>query len=456
MSSDATKKLFEGAATQWLCDGYSADIRFFATKENAKFYIRGAKISLNPLPAEMDMTLWLENSDFIIGQVQIKKSDKKNLIEIVEEALNGKISISSTELHLPCDGSLHYYSETNQRDRWFYDSHIQISGSRTRALSQIDLINIDTFLRSSSPPFDGLPDAAYWLGLDVAESDHQSPSIEVRINPPVDIIINQSFLSNNIFNLHLLAHDSFDLDAIQLAIRAVPGNGLRSRVQAAEKIKWQNTEKGFKQGDAIITLDNADNALAILMIEGSTIRRHWFLDAEKARNSRLIAVQNFDKDLKMVKNAVLETPDPNKFENGVAALLFLLGFTPSVQLETDSPDIIVSTPSGRLAVIECTTRVADFSTKLGKLVDRRGSLTKSLRSSGHHGDIASLLVCRQPRDQIATGNQETRLHNVVLITRDELITAFEQLRFHPDPDQLLRDAESKIASKTNDLFQSDP
>lgn len=455
MSTEAIKQLFKDSTTQWLCDGYSADIRFFATRENEEWHIRGAKISLNPLPATTDMTLWQENANFVLGQIQINRAYKKDLVEVVDNALNGKILVSNTELRLPHDSSFHFYSETNQRDRWFYDSHIQISGSTTRSLSQIDLINIDTFLRSSYPPFDGLPDAGYWLGLEFVESDHQASSIEVRINPPVDIIIDRSFLSDNTFNICLLAHGSFDVEAIQLAIRAVPGNGLKSRVQAADQIDWQKTEEGIQQGKVRITLENADNALAILMIEGSTIRRHWFPDAERARNSRLIAVQNFDKDLKMVRNAVLETTDSNKFENGVATLLFLLGFTPAVQLETDSPDIIVSTPSGRLAIIECTTRVADFSTKLGKLVDRRGSLEKSLRSSGHQGNIAALLVCRQHKDQIAAGTQETRSHNVMLITKDELITAFEQLRFHPDPDELLRNAESEIANKTSDLFEPD-
>jgi hypothetical protein len=308
-------------------------------------------------------------------------------------------------------------------------------------------------LRSSSPPFDGLSDAAQWLGLKITESDIQVPSIEVRINPPIDIMIDRTFLSNNILNLCLMAHSSFDVETIYLAIRAVPGNGLDSRLQVSKEINWENTSDGFQLGTISVTLDNADNALAMLMIEKSIIRRHWFLDAKKARNSRLVAIQNFDKDLKMIKQAVLETPDSNKFENGVAALLFLLGFTPAVQLETDSPDIIVSTPAGRLVIIECTTRVADFSTKLGKLVDRRGSLVKSLQSSGHQGNIAALLVCRQPRDQIAASSEETRSNNVILVTKNELSKAFEQLRFYPDPDKLLSDAESEIASKTQDLFE---
>lgn len=453
MSNEITKKQFEESANQWICDGYSADLRFFATNESGKWHIRGAMISLNPLPAINDLAIHIENSDFILGQIQINQAQKKDLIAIIEDALSGIIRKSNIKIDLPHDSSFYFYSETTQRDRWFYDSHIQISGSSTRNLSQIDLINIDNFLRSSSPPFDGLSDAAQWLGLKITESDIQVPSIEVRINPPIDIMIDRTFLSNNILNLCLMAHSSFDVETIYLAIRAVPGNGLDSRLQVSKEINWENTSDGFQLGTISVTLDNADNALAMLMIEKSIIRRHWFLDAKKARNSRLVAIQNFDKDLKMIKQAVLETPDSNKFENGVAALLFLLGFTPAVQLETDSPDIIVSTPAGRLVIIECTTRVADFSTKLGKLVDRRGSLVKSLQSSGHQGNIAALLVCRQPRDQIAASSEETRSNNVILVTKNELSKAFEQLRFYPDPDKLLSDAESEIASKTQDLFE---
>lgn len=141
----------------------------------------------------------------------------------------------------------------------------------------------------------------------------------------------------------------------------------------------------------------------------------------------------------MVKRAVLETEDQNRFELGIAALLFLLGFSPAVQLETDSPDLIVATTGGRVILIECTLRVADFSMKLGKLVDRRRALSKTYESASHYAEVHAVLVCALPKDQIAVRHQELKDHQVYLITKDELSSAFNRLTFAPNPDALLEE-----------------
>lgn len=187
------------------------------------------------------------------------------------------------------------------------------------------------------------------------------------------------------------------------------------------------------------------------MIGSSTVRRQWFLDPTKARNNRLLAIQHFDSDLRMVWRAVMESPDPAKFEKGVAALLFLLGFSPCVQIETDSPDLIVTTPGGRLAIVECTTRVSDFASKVGKLVDRRGALTKSLQASGHPAQVAAALVCRLPRDQIAAQADELRTHNMILVAGEDLAAGFEQVRFSNDPDRMLDQAQARLAADVSGL-----
>lgn len=452
MSVDKVKNQFIEAMEEWVCDGYSCDIRFFATNEEGKWHIRSAAILLNPLPADQDNNLLIQNSKFVLGQVQKNNCKNLELINIIEGALLGELLANEIKLELPEKSSLYFFSETNQRNRWFYDLHLQVSGGTTSNLFEVELINIDNYLRSSQPPFDGLLDAASWLGLNIAETSQSVPAITIRINPPIELAIDRSNLLNNVLNLTLLAHKSFDTKTASLAVRALPGSGLESRIQCANYIEWKDEFIDRKEGTAQIELSEADNALAMLMISRNTVRRQFFIDAEKARNSRLLAVQHYDKDLKMVRHAVLETPDSNKFENGIAVLLFLLGFTPSVQIETDSPDIIVTTPAGRIVIIECTTRVADFSYKLGKLVDRKGSLSKHLHSKDDQLKVAAVLVCRQPDDQIAARSDELRANQIILVTEEDLVRAFDQLRYYPNPDQILAEAESKLKDKTKGMF----
>jgi len=137
---------------------------------------------------------------------------------------------------------------------------------------------------------------------------------------------------------------NFDLSSLTVAIRAVPGTGLKSRKQVTSEFKWKSASKGVRKGAARIRLVNADSALAMFVIGDITVRRQWFLDPTKSSNSRLVTVQHFDKELRKIKAALFESTDSARFELGVAALLFLLGFSSSVQLEDDSPDIVVTTP----------------------------------------------------------------------------------------------------------------
>ena len=307
----------------------------------------------------------------------------------------------------------------------------------------IALGKIDNVLRSSQPPFDGLNDAATWLELKAPWNSADRSSITLRVLPPVDLV--QGSLSNDILTLTLHAHPKFDVSRVRLAVLATPGNFLDARKQVADNIKWGRVREGRRSGVVKIPLEHADNALAMLLIGDSTVRRQWYVDPTKARNNRLLAVQHFDADLKMVKEAVLETSDSKRFEQGIAVLLFVLGFSPSVQIETDAPDLIVTTPIGKLVIVECTLRIADFAAKMGKLVDRRGALTKYLTKSSHPADVAAVLICRLPRDQIAVHEAELRSAKIILLAREDLEEDLNRVRFLTDPDRMLDDALAALA-----------
>lgn len=303
--------------------------------------------------------------------------------------------------------------------------------------SPIDSAVIDNELRSNDPPFDGLDDLASWLGLPKPWPSFKPPSIQIRVSPPTDLMMDKCGLKDDQFTLTLHAHPHFDVRSAGLAIRTIPGKGLKARRQVISEVAWHNPGDEKLVGNAVIQLEHVDSVLAILQVGQSTVRRQWFLDPVKARNSRLVAAQLFDTDLKMIRKSVLQNTDANSFEDGVAALLFLLGFSPAKQIETNAPDLIVTTPSGKLIIVECTTRIADFSKKLGKLVDRRGALSRTLKESEHFSEVNAVLVCALPQEQIATNTEDISKHQVMLVTQEELVSAFDNLRFPIDPDRLL-------------------
>jgi len=177
----------------------------------------------------------------------------------------------------------------------------------------------------------------------------------------------------------------------------------------------------------------------MLLIGAETVRRHWFLDPSKAPNLRYAAVQQFDADLRMIRRGLLDDPDPKRFEIAISALLFLLGFSPSVQLETDSPDLIVATPLGRLVVVECTTRVADVASKIGKLVDRE-ALQRKLRADNAGAEVSAALVCRVSRDQIAAQTDNLKALRIILVSAEDITAGLNRAWATNNPDDILDQA----------------
>lgn len=444
MSNENILQSFLHAADAWLCDEYAVDIRYMAEIDGVNTSIWDASIMLNPLPPSHDLSFRVISERFVVEQFQCPGMTKLELQSLIAKAAIGEIEIADRTVKLATDRPLSYFSEMLYRERWFSPLHIKVNGAVMPPPTTIELVAIDNALRVSEPPFDGLADAATWLGLIAPGTHADACSINIRVGPPVDLVFDECQLSENRLALTLHAHSNFDVGRVRLAVRSAPGVALNGRKQIADMIVWGNVSDNRRIGVVEIELEQADNVLVMLLIEDFSVRRQWFIDPTKARNNRLLAVQHFDSDLKMVRQAVLESSDSAKFEHGVAILLFLLGFTPSVQLETDAPDLIVTTPGGKLAIIECTTRIADFAAKVGKLVDRRGALSKQLLSSGHPAEVVAVLICRLPRDQIAAQADDLRAHNTIMFAREDLQAAFDQVRAFNNPDKMLENAIARI------------
>lgn len=444
MNKEAQISFFLKMLEAWTCDGYFLDIRYIAGGNGAERSLWDALIHISPLPHPRDNKLHLEGASYSIGQVQRRNVKKSALKKIVSEAIEGKLTIQRKKYELERENSLDYFSDMYQRNSWYSRAHLQVIGAQRPFASVLDLVEVDNFLRSATTPFDGFEDVASWLDLRVPDGRTLQPNINIRVNPPIALEFENCSLAGNLLSLILISHSEFDVRNLTLAVRAAPDTGLNTRLQIADRIQWTEAEKGIKRGRAEIELDEADSALIMLIVGDSTVQRQWIQDKSKARNTRLLAVQHFDKELKMVRRHLLDSTDSSKdsakFETSVAALLFLLGFTPAIQMETDAPDLIVTAPSGRIVLVECTMRIADLSLKIGKLVDRRESLSRSLAQSGHSSNVIAVLVCALPKSNIPVGYIDTHSMNVLLATKEDLEKGLNQLRFSSDPDKILDNA----------------
>lgn len=447
MNDESIKQAFFGACETWLCDGYAMDMRYAASTGSDENLLWGASIRLDPLPSPVDNSLSMKLPGTAFGQAQRHPVSKDELIVLLRDAADGRICHEGSDFALPRDGSLRHQSEMLYPDRWHSELHLDVFGGRQWMPPQTARTEIDAALRLSNPPFDGLSDIFDWLGLHLPDGGGQSATLSIRVGLPIDLALDQCKLEAGSLYLAIYAHPSFDTSHAHLALRAVPGEMRDSRKQVADAIVWGEVVNNRREGTAKIALPKADAVLVMLMVGNTTVRRHWLLDPSRSRNSRLLAFQTFDKDLKRVRNAVAGNADAHEFERGIAALLFMLGFSPAIQLETDAPDLVVATPGGRLLLVECTTRITDFPSKLGKLVDRRGKFQKSLQESGHFAQVAGVLVCRLPRDQIATEAAALLAHDIILLAGEELAEGLSRVSIPVDPDKLLLEELHKLATR---------
>lgn len=434
------------AADKWLCDNYGLDIRYIAEMEGDSSKIICASISMYPRVAIVDNSFQISSQNIRAGQIQKYPVSKSELTGILQNAIQGKIITESLNLEIAGASKFDFYSERTHQNSWFSDLHLKVTGGAHVFSLATMSGKFDNVLRASNPPFDGIDDLVNWLGF--GQYRHSNIAvIEIRVSPPVYLAFDDCSLKNDCLTLVIDAHEEFDSTQVGLAIRGLPGEGVASRMQVANMIEWELAGGGVKRGVAQIDIKNCDSAFVMLMIGSSTVRRQWFLDSTKARNNRYIAVQNFDLELRQIRRALFELPDADKFEKGIGALLFMLGFSPMLQLETDAPDLIVTTPGGQLIIIECTIKTSDFSEKLGKLVDRRGKLSKSLNDSGHQSEIFAALVTRSKKEETVSRDEELDKYRVSLITQEDIDGLFNQIRNPHDPDNIINDQKAKMDKK---------
>lgn len=441
-----TRASFLRLCEEWLCDGYSCDVRYIAIADADTPALFDAAMRLTPLPPAFDNALDIRAGSVIAGQYHANDLPKSQLLAIVEKALSGVLTIGAREMALPSDGGFQFQTTPVSGDTWFHPLVCQVVGAAPNA-SIVDRSVVDTALRAAELPFDGADDLRDWLGLRLPTSGFLS-SITITVSPPVDLLTDRSGFVGDSLRLVLSSQRSANRSLVRLAIRAVPGKGLKGRFQIADRVVWKEVSTGLIEGTVDISLPEDTAALSMLLIGSETVRRNWFLHPTRAPNYRIAAVKQFDHDLRMIRQALFESGDSRRFEAAVAALLFVLGFSSALQLETDAPDIVVATPAGRIILIECATRIADVATKIGKLVDRRGALQKTLRAGGKAVDVSAALICRQPRDQIAATSDDVRTMGILLATAEDLNEALVRAEISADADQILTLALERMAGAT--------
>lgn len=435
---------FLGTAEAWVSSGYDVNVRYLTVDDGEISRLFAALIALNPLPLPGGMEFRVEAGRVAAGQIQFRvQSDVHGLLS---GACAGQLSTQPIRADFGNEVRLDFYSDSPDPNRAAVDLHLRVTTENQLSFSTGEIADIDAQLRRADPPFDGLLDLCSWLGLPNPANHGRQSSIDIRINPPVDFADELKVESDRLL-VTLTAVEGTDISKLELALRCAPGVGL-ARYLVGSKIQWGPAVAGIKTGRLEMQLENTDVVQCMLSLGPRTIRRHVLVDRTRARTLRLAAVMAMDPGLAALMSALRRSDkdrDAARFEKGVATLLFIYGFIPTPQADTNAPDLLVGTPGGRLALVKCTLKFGDFNAKVAKLAARRNQLVLNLRSKGHAADVHAVLVCPMPKSEIV-GLDDLELANqsVTLVTAETLGDALDRVQSRIDPDEILMRASAAL------------
>jgi len=453
MSNDWNIRSFRQECESWLCDRYSCDIRYVSKKNSSPTpnELLIASITFTSQINPRDLGFRTETEHLIAGLVQHRELSHPELRKMLETALEGAIVVGQDKFELPFSVITHN-RVMGGPDQWAQQLQMRVSSTQVGYVPNepkpmVFTPALDDELRRGDVPFDGFDDLITWLSLPDPRFNGSSGTITVTVEPPAQLDLEKCRLENDTFELWVRAHSKFNTSDISLAVRGAPGGGIAARRQLGKGILWERDQQGDWKGSVCTSFEEADQAIAILMIGSACVRRHWFTDPVKARNVRYVAMQTLDHELKQLRRYLFAPErDKDRFEQAVANLLFLRGFNPALPLETDASDILLMTPGGQLVLVECTTSVKDVPTKIGKLVARRDEIRRALTVSGHSPDVVACLACLSPRDQIAASYDDLMKHQVLLWSNEDLRGQFEKLRFPNDVDKEIMEIKRQLAT----------
>lgn len=295
---------------------------------------------------------------------------------------------------------------------------------------------LDWELRSHNVPMDGLSEAAFEIGIPLAGD---SCSFEVTAIP-VAFLDAHSAINGATASISLLCASALDVAKVTLGYKVFHNRAVIERgTRVSPDFEW--TMQGqMRRGTLTMAVPNGAMVHCFPTYNGEAQQRYWIVDPHAIPNARRAAYAVFDRELQTLRDFLSESREDKKspqhdFENGVAVLLYLLGFSainlggiPRLQ---DAPDAIVTSPQGHYAIVECTLGLPDRDDKLTKLFKRSQDLRGALDRAGlSQKKLLPVIVTALPRTTVPKIEAEKAQElGIALVTSEDINSVLERSMF---------------------------
>jgi hypothetical protein len=326
---------------------------------------------------------------------------------------------------------------------------LTIMAGETESLRQPE---IDWEIKAASPPYDGLQELANEFGL--GPLTQRPPYIELIAYNVAAIDTQNSKVEGSSAAIEVLLAEGLSHELVTLGYRAyVPGTTTIRGALTGAKMDWTK-EVHIDRGRATIQIPIAAALNCVVSYDGIAQSHYWLSDPARIPNPRRAVYEAFDPRLAnlnaIIANAQGRGEEARDLESAVAWLLWMLGFSVA-HLNTrrirEATDLVVATPLGHFAVVECTTGLLKAENKLSVLHDRAEAARRSLaEANSAHLRLLPVIVTSKTRAEITPDLEAAEKLGILVMTRENLDNAINQRTLvHPNADQIYAEAEQVVS-----------
>ena len=387
------------AAIEPMAHAYQkSSFTFLAVKNGAQFTLVQGSLFL-VVPSSFPFSSFASAS-VLAGHHPLTESARS----FVESLLDGKVRFPGVDIEFPASHAGEYLATYQpfhpaglQNQNRF--NVLRISGAEQTL--HIRQPHLDWELKAAATPYDGIQELMneYQLGLlrgDAASVEILAPSIAaVDFSSPV--------IGKKAKLLVRLANGLLT-EKFKLGYRVLnQGRVVERKRLDGSAFRWTSSADAPQEGSAELDVPEGTLLHCFASYDGVAQQFGWY--PSTTQNARRAAYEAFDPSLQTLRSIIPGGPirgrDARELESAVAWILWMLGFSVvhlgSTTRMQDAADLLATTPSGHIAVIECTTGLLKAENKLALLHDRSHAVRRALDASGaRHLRLLTVMVSCSP------------------------------------------------------------
>jgi hypothetical protein len=418
---------FMTAIAPWEAGYTHNSFTYLAVKRNGVFIVIQGAIWLNTAELKAPFTQFATDN-IRAGHYRLR-SLGKTYRELIHDVASGIIRTPDGDLHFPPEGGHHsasfgplHPSALQSQSRV---NVLKFGGCQQFVTGQPSIL--DWELRAAQTPYDTIQDlmGEYLLGgmfTDVI-------TIEVIGTSVMAIDGESSRIEGEVATISVNLAKTLPTAEVAVSYRLFNQGKVIDRAYI-EGSRFDWTERNDVQRGTFRLAVPSAAVLHCYSLYGGVAQTHWYItDASKAQNSRRSIYEAFDTGAGILNEFLARSNskgrDARDFEAAVAWLFWMLGFgvahLGATARTQDFADIILTTPMGNVAVVECTTGLLRADNKLPNLVHRTTAVRRQLdESNNQHLRVLPVIVTTLTKEEVKADLEQAEKLGVLVLTKEEI------------------------------------